>query len=574
MRRARIPLDGFEPRDDDHLAPELHRALTDGACAELSNDDSLLLSQPQNLAQKLAGSLRESVARVGTAIAHCSRNGIWRIADNEKQSVQKIMQFLQRHIAPACKQLLLNVAKVSPIFGSALQTIQARLTVNSKFAKNVAQELVQQVNTAPFNANSALLATPTQAYAYDYVAPPGVVVERAIRPSDFVSRTLPYALPGVVDAAALAAIESLLSGALAPGEKVYSFVHHALATIALSPANMNRHVWVIVGDNDSGKSTLVKLVCALFGSYAVQLPNSLLAGKKEASQKEIEAALSGARIAYIDDPSTLLSVESLKRLTNNSEGAVHCHFLIATTHAKFRSVLADSADESIGGRVSVLALPKRFVAPQEYSEYNADTHPLALPGTEVARIINAGAPSLMRKLLFGDDNNNSAILTCHELYNSSGTTMSHCEAVEADTQRLLEPLSVSVHWCAKKWLDSVRRTAPGSAQPLLIRKQGESVDVDVLVAHYQAFVSARRAKQLVTPKANENTDDDDSDDSDDDDYEAYSSEDDKELEERHVPPLKRRKQDARGPFMAALVSLKIKKAQQEIIADHKWTGRK
>jgi hypothetical protein len=152
--------------------------------------------------------------------------------------------------------------------------------------------------------------------------------------------------------------------------------------------------------------------------------------------------------------------------------------------------------------------------------------------------------------------------------------MSHCEAVEADTQRLLEPLSVSVHWCAKKWLDSVRRTAPGSAQPLLIRKQGESVDVDVLVAHYQAFVSARRAKQLVTPKANENTDDDDSDDSDDDDYEAYSSEDDKELEERHVPPLKRRKQDARGPFMAALVSLKIKKAQQEIIADHKWTGRK
>jgi hypothetical protein len=259
-----------------------------------------------------------------------------------------------------------------------------------------------------------------------------VVTVRPILPSDGVRRTLGYGTAADDHGAR----EAVVHAALPNDEDVRRFWAHVVATIAFAPAHTDRHVFVLLGEAHSGKSTLIKLLRSLFGEYAVALPEHLLLSTKFKMSAADAAALAGARVAYVDDPAAALLVELLKQLTNRDSG-ICCHIVIGAQEARFRAVLGHAA-ASIGGRVSVLTLRKKFVPPHQYSAENDSNYPLAKSNAELDQLFRVAAPVLMRNVLLGDVARETA-----RLYLAQQTTLPRCDRVQIDTHRLLEPARIS-----------------------------------------------------------------------------------------------------------------------------------
>jgi hypothetical protein len=474
--------------------------------SSINNDKCLQLAQPPKFAATLSQLLRSSVRFFGRRAARSSpQHGTWHFETHEA-SKRALVTFLSQRVTPALKTLFLRVGHGEPRLGDALQTLHSDLLGDAKNATTIAGHLAATLRcddandddgASLFDHNCALLATPTRVHER---GERGQMSERKIVPADLVSRTLTYELAPTSDIdsdrAALEALETTLCAALRDDAAVRSFLMQALATMAFPRRDTNANVFVLLGESGSGKSALVALLKHLFGAYAVPLPEALLYGKT-VNASAARAALAGARIAYVDDPTASFSVELLKRLTNSgSEGGHCCHIVIAAQEAQFRTVFKRGADMSIGSRVSVLTLPKRFVPPCDFSEANSDKHPLASSASALDDIVRAGAPLLMHKLLYGSGDSDalSAVAECQRRYETERSLLPRCKAVLIDTQRLLEPESITVRECVAKWLYEVLR-----APALLERDSVASVNVSVLLAHYKQFVAERRANKLVVP---------------------------------------------------------------------------
>jgi hypothetical protein len=454
----------------------------------------LLLAQANGVASVLAPLLSGSVMQVGAGrAAFCTELHTWIVASKEATK-HALVRFLREVLANACRELFLKLGKEEePKLAAALQTIHAALAMDEKLANGVAEQLVvRSANDWPLDANTTLLAGSGGAlYQCTWAAPDGTVVTvRPIQPADCIRRTLGYRIPA--EAADAAALEAVMHAALTDQADVRRFWAHVLATIAFAPAHTDRQVFVLLGEARSGKTTMITMLRRLFGEYAVALPDRLLYGKKLTKNAGDAEAMAGARLAYVDDPTAVVSVEVLKRLTNRGSG-VCCHIVIAAQKAKFRAVLGTAA-ASIGGRVKVLTLPKQFVPPHQHSAENDSTYPLAKSNDELDQLCRVGAPSLMHNLLLGDVSRDAA-----RLYLAEQTTLPRCDRVEIDTQRLLESPRISDKRCVAKWLEEAMLKAPGAAQPLLIRNANATVAVSVLFAHYTSFVDARRRNALDVP---------------------------------------------------------------------------
>lgn len=479
--------------------------------SSINNDKCLQLAQPPKFAATLSQLLRSSVRFFSRRAAHNSpQHGTWHFATHEA-SKRALVTFLSQRVTPALKMLFLRVGHGEPALGSALQKLHSDLLGDAKNATTIAVHLAAALRcddandndgACHFDHNCALLATPTRVHER---GERGRVSERKIVPADLVSRTLTYELAPtrdvVSDRAALEELETTLCAALRDDAAMRGFLMQALATMAFPRRDTNAHVFVLLGESGSGKSALVAQLKHLFGAYAVPLPEALLYGKTF-NASAAKAALAGARIAYVDDPTASFSVELLKRLTNSgSEGGHCCHIVIAAQEAQFRTVFKRGADASIGSRVSVLTLPKRFVPPCDYSPANSDKHPLALSAKALDDIVRAGSPLLMHKLLYGSGDSDalSAVAECQRRYETERSLLPRCKAVLIDTQRLLEPESITVRECVAKWLHEVLRAPGRNQQPLLVRDSVASVNVSVLLTNYKQFVAERRANKLVVP---------------------------------------------------------------------------
>jgi len=477
------------------------------------------LAQAPTFATVIAAIVGPTVRYDPRGASHCAENGIWAIG-TQKASQNALVLFMQHRVQRTSKRLCQELG-ASP-FGAAMQQISSCLVLDDKFAKNVASQVAQALlargeNSMQLDRNSAVLAT-ASGQLYDasalFRAPgpapaqhgdqsalfraPGpapaqqLVSTRIIQPQDLIHRTLRYDIAG--DAAHAEAVGDIVRAALTDDDSMRNFWTHALATIAFAPPNTDRNVFVLVGETHSGKTTLIELLCALYGDYAVKLPESLLYGK-EFDERSAVASLAGARLAYVDDPTQAISVELLKRLTNrDGDATLRSHVVIATQESSFRTVLSN-AYASIGSRVSVITLPKRFVPPEEFSAENASEYPLAKTSSELQLLFRTAAPSLMFALLNGGE-----LESCAHLYATSRTPLPRCEQVRINTQRHLEPSTISEAECVAKWKQQVMSRPAPDAQPLLIRQLNGNVDVQVLVADYIKFVAGRRRDGLAVPK--------------------------------------------------------------------------
>jgi hypothetical protein len=452
----------------------------------------LLLAQANGVASVLAPLLSGSVMQVGAGrAAFCTELHTWIVASKEATK-HALVRFLREVLANACRELFLKLGKEEePKLAAALQTIHAALAMDEKLANGVAEQLVvRSANDWPLDANTTLLAGSGGAlYQCTWAAAVETVVTvRPIQPADCIRRTLGYRIPA--EAADAAALEAVLHAALTNQADVRRFWAHVLATIAFAPAHTDRQVFVLLGEARSGKTTMITMLRRLFGEYAVALPDRLLYGKKFTKNAGDAEAMAGARLAYVDDPTAVLSVELLKQLTNRDSG-ICCHIVIGAQEARFRAVLGHAA-ASIGGRVSVLTLPKKFVPPHQHSAENDSNYPLAKSNDELEELFRVAVPY---NLLLGDVARDAA-----HLYLAEQTTLPRCDRVQIDTQRLLEQTRISDKRCVAKWLEEVMLKAPGAAQPLLIRNANATVAVSVLFAHYTSFVDARRRNALAVPR--------------------------------------------------------------------------
>jgi hypothetical protein len=460
---------------------------------DVDKDKCLQLTQPITFAKVLVAMLDQTVRYNACQAAHCKPDGIWAVGPHQS-SKQALILFAQQRVQPAAKQLASDLAN-QPL-GEAFQILDSSLVIDEKFAKNVVAQLALTLTGADdslqFDRNGALLAT-SDGQVHDVkqlaLRASNRVAPRGIQPGDLIRRALPYTLAGANNGS-LEALEALARTVLPDDDGVRKFWLHMLATIAFTPDGTDAHVFVLIGETQSGKTTLIELIVALFGDYAVRVPEPLLYGKTF-DKRTADEALGGARIAYVDDPTAPISVELLKRLTNRDGN--RCHILIAAQEAQFRAVLSN-AEASIGGRVGVITLPKRFVPPHEHCAENQATHPLAKTASELKHVLEAGAPSLMHKLLHG-----GLLVSCAALYASTRTPLPRCDLVRLDTQRLLEAPTIKMHECVKKWRNEVMRKPTPDTLPLLIRQADASVDVAVLLAHYNAFVEQRSLNRLAVP---------------------------------------------------------------------------
>jgi hypothetical protein len=457
---------------------------------ESDKDKCLQLTQPTTFAKVLAALLGQTVRYTARQVAHCKPDGFWAVGTHQS-SKQTLILFAQQRVQPAAKQLASDLAD-KPL-GEAFQILDSKLVIDDKFAKTVVAQLALALigadDSLQFDRNGALLATSDGQLHQLAASANNAVAPRGIQPGDLIRRALPYTLAGANNGS-LEALEALASTVLPDDDGVRNFWLHMLASIAFTPDGTDAHVFVLIGETQSGKTTLIELIVALFGDYAVQVPESLLYGKTF-DKRTADEALGGARIAYVDDPTAPISVELLKRLTNRDGN--RCHILIAAQEAQFRAVLSN-AEASIGGRVSVITLPKRFVPPHEHCVENQATHPLAKTSSELKHVLEAGAPPLMHKLL-----HDGLLASCATLYASTRTPLPRCDQVKLDTQRLLEAPTIKMHECVKKWRNEVMRKPTPDTLPLLIRHAGATVDVAVLLAHYNAFVEQRGRNRLAVP---------------------------------------------------------------------------
>jgi phage/plasmid-associated DNA primase len=89
-----------------------------------------------------------------------------------------------------------------------------------------------------------------------------------------------------------------------PGPEVRARAVREIAGVALRGATPKQHP-VPHGQPGTGKSTVADRICRLLGSYAVAVePSKLIGGRAGSAAEEARASLTGARMAWLDEPPT------------------------------------------------------------------------------------------------------------------------------------------------------------------------------------------------------------------------------------------------------------------------------
>ncbi len=191
---------------------------------------------------------------------------------------------------------------------------------NAAYKKNVLRECAEIFYDREFldklNANPYIIGM--QNGVYDLKAN----IHRAGQPSDFISKKMKVAWNTTLSVGCdeVLRVHQLLAQFF-PNANIRRYFLDTIAEIFVG-GNSRKHVYVLSGDGDNGKSMIELIIEEMMGEYAIKLPTSLIVGSRTQSSSaspELIRAGDGVRFAVLQEPdkNDVVNVGILKEMSGN-----------------------------------------------------------------------------------------------------------------------------------------------------------------------------------------------------------------------------------------------------------------